>query len=131
MAFILVGLSEVRPTHAVSLGEAKFEADCAVCHGVTGKGDGPLAESLKEGVPSLTTLKKNNGGVFPFERVYASIKADERPAAFDWLAEHPEALNVLGNRLNAEALAEFEQVYGYLPPGMHIYKTPTLNMRRK
>jgi hypothetical protein len=28
---------------------------------------------LKKGVPSLTVLRRNNGGVFPFERVYALI----------------------------------------------------------
>ena len=72
-AFFFVGLSGILPAHAVSLGAAKYHADCAVCHGVTGKGDGPFAESLKGGVPSLTMLSKNNGGVFPFERVYASI----------------------------------------------------------
>lgn len=73
IAFFFVGLSGMRPAQAVSLGEAKYEADCAVCHGVTGKGDGPFAESLKEGAPSLAMLRSNNGGVFPFERVYALI----------------------------------------------------------
>jgi hypothetical protein len=72
-ALVVVGLSGIRPAHAESLGAAKYHAECAVCHGVTGKGDGPFAESLKGGVPSLTTLRKDNGGVFPFERVYASI----------------------------------------------------------
>lgn len=72
-AFFFVGLSGLPPAQAVSLGEAKYNANCAVCHGVTGKGDGPFAKLLKEDVPSLTILSKNNGGVFPFERVYASI----------------------------------------------------------
>jgi len=71
--FFFVGLSGMPPVQAISLGEAKYNADCVVCHGVTGKGDGPFAELLKEGVPSLTMLSKNNGGIFPFERIYASI----------------------------------------------------------
>ena len=71
--FFSAGLAGLSSAQAVSLGEAKYNANCAVCHGVTGKGDGPFAKQLKEGVPSLTVLSKNNGGVFPFERVYASI----------------------------------------------------------
>ena len=68
-----IGLSGISSVQAISLGEARFKADCAVCHGVTGRGDGPFAEMLKEGVPSLTTLSKNNDGRFPYERVYAAI----------------------------------------------------------
>lgn len=52
-----------------SVGQAEFERSCASCHGVQGKGDGPFTEFLKQGVPDLTTLSKNNGGVFPVERL--------------------------------------------------------------
>ena len=56
-----------------SIGAAEYKSNCAVCHGAYGKGDGPFAEFLKNGAPSLTTLKKNNGGVFPVDRVYKLI----------------------------------------------------------
>ena len=44
-----------------------------MCHGVTGKGDGWFSEYLKHRTSSLTQLKKNNGGVFPFDRIYQVI----------------------------------------------------------
>ena len=53
----------------VSIGQSEYVANCAVCHGVTGKGDGPYAASLAIKPPDLTVLAKNNGGVFPTNRV--------------------------------------------------------------
>lgn len=55
------------------IGQREYESNCAACHGVSGKGDGPVAEVLKVRVPDLTQLSRNNGGVFPFGRVYESI----------------------------------------------------------
>jgi hypothetical protein len=55
------------------LGKQEYESHCAVCHGPSGKGDGPLAAILKKKVPSLTTLRKDNKGVFPFQVVYDII----------------------------------------------------------
>ena len=52
-----------------SIGQAEYEQNCASCHGVKGKGDGPFTEFLKQGIPSLTNLSKNNGGVFPVDRI--------------------------------------------------------------
>jgi mono/diheme cytochrome c family protein len=57
----------------VDVGKREYDAACAVCHGVKGKGDGPLKEELKSGVPDLTVLARNNNGVFPFDRVYQVI----------------------------------------------------------
>jgi len=61
------------PAAENSLGEKEFQTRCAMCHGATGKGDGWLAEYLMNRPPSLTQLKKNNGGVFPFASVNAVI----------------------------------------------------------
>jgi mono/diheme cytochrome c family protein len=46
---------------------------CAACHGVSGKGDGPVARTLKLRPADLTSLSKTNKGVFPFSRVYEVI----------------------------------------------------------
>lgn len=54
-------------------GQAEYMNSCAVCHGVRGKGNGPLAESLKTPPSDLTQLEKNNNGEFPYFRVYAVI----------------------------------------------------------
>jgi hypothetical protein len=46
-------------------GEDSFMFYCATCHGVGGRGDGPVARSLKTPPPNLTILTKRNGGTFP------------------------------------------------------------------
>jgi mono/diheme cytochrome c family protein len=50
---------------------------CAVCHGKTGGGNGPMASVLKTQVPNLTQIAKRNGGVFPFARVQKIIEGTE------------------------------------------------------
>lgn len=62
------------------LGKREYDANCAVCHGMTGKGDGPYA-GLGVRVPDLTTLQVRNAGVFPFARTYEIIDGTEMPKA--------------------------------------------------
>ena len=71
----VLGLIAPALTHAAdkSIGQREYESKCAMCHGATGKGDGWLSGHLKRGLPSLTQLKKSNGGVFPFDHVYQVI----------------------------------------------------------
>jgi mono/diheme cytochrome c family protein len=58
----------------VDLGKREYDANCAVCHGAAGRGDGPYAADVgAKGVADLTTLAKRNNGVFPFVRVYEFI----------------------------------------------------------
>jgi mono/diheme cytochrome c family protein len=54
-----------------------FRAHCAACHGPEGKGNGPVAASLKTKPADLTVLAKNNGGKFPTERVKKFISGDD------------------------------------------------------
>ena len=56
-----------------SYGEAEFRDSCAVCHGPTGRGDGPLAEELQTRPADLTRLTERNHGEFPYHRVFAVI----------------------------------------------------------
>ena len=55
------------------VGRAEFQASCASCHGIDGKGKGPVGEQLKVPPPDLTILAKNNNGVFPTKAVYEII----------------------------------------------------------
>jgi mono/diheme cytochrome c family protein len=61
---------------AVDIGRYEFETYCAACHGVDGKGGGPMSMLLTKQVPNLTVLSKNNGGSFPFERAYGVISGE-------------------------------------------------------
>ena len=44
----------------VHSGKEMYLKYCASCHGLTGKGDGPVSRDLKVKVPDLTLLKRNN-----------------------------------------------------------------------
>jgi len=55
------------------VGKREYNNNCAVCHGLSGKGNGPLAAIVETRIPDLTTLAARNGGVFPMEHVYDTI----------------------------------------------------------
>jgi mono/diheme cytochrome c family protein len=54
------------PAIAEETGQQEYMVACAICHGESGKGDGPFAPVLSITTPGLTTLAKDNDGVFPF-----------------------------------------------------------------
>jgi mono/diheme cytochrome c family protein len=54
-------------------GKNEFMNACAACHGVEGKGKGPMSELLTVIPPSLTGLAAANEGVFPMQEVVAII----------------------------------------------------------
>ncbi|MBA4176454.1 MAG: hypothetical protein C0505_07825 [Leptothrix sp. (in: Bacteria)] len=58
----------------VDLGKREFEAKCASCHGIDGRGNGPFAEQLKTRLPDLTMLARNNGGIFPVNKTCEIIE---------------------------------------------------------
>jgi hypothetical protein len=64
-----------------NVGKEEFESNCATCHGVSGKGDGPQALTLSIKPADLTMLAKNNGGVFPTQRVNDIIDGRAEVAA--------------------------------------------------
>jgi len=64
------------PTTAVD-GSVLFEAYCASCHGVAGRGNGPAARALATPVPDLTTYADRHGGDC-LMRVLAALQAGHR-----------------------------------------------------
>jgi hypothetical protein len=44
------------------------------------RGSGVVTPWLKKSPPDLTLLSKNNGGIFPADRVYKSISGEDSPA---------------------------------------------------
>jgi len=75
-----------------NVGKQEYIDNCAVCHGLDGSGNGPMADIFKPAPPNLTQLSKNNGGVFPFQEVFDVI--DGRPEV---RAHGPRAMPVWGN----------------------------------
>jgi mono/diheme cytochrome c family protein len=70
-------------------GRDSFDGYCASCHGTTGKGDGPLAASLKRAPADLTTLARRNGGTYPRSQVSAAIEGTGRMVASHGATEMP------------------------------------------
>lgn len=58
-------------------GAALFLDNCAVCHGIEARGDGPMQMVLSVAPPDLTGLAAGNGGVFPLERVLLRIEGTD------------------------------------------------------
>lgn len=65
----------------VDFGKSEYEAKCASCHGVNGKGDGPTAPFLTRRAADLTALAKSNGGILPVNAMYDIISGEANVAA--------------------------------------------------
>ncbi len=65
----------------IDIGKLEYDSNCASCHGMTGKGDGPLKPFLAKSAPDLTQIAKANGGVFPISRMYEVIEGSQRATA--------------------------------------------------
>lgn len=65
--------------HSRDFGQREFNANCAACHGMDAKGRGPVAGFLTKNPPDLTQLSRQNGGVFPMDRLYRAIDGRDLP----------------------------------------------------
>jgi mono/diheme cytochrome c family protein len=86
--FLLSGASAMAQTKSVPQksyeqlifsvrGPDLYRAHCAACHGLDGKGNGPVAGELKTRPADLTALAQKNGGKFPIERVQKFVSGDD------------------------------------------------------
>lgn len=101
---------------AMSIGQFEFANSCVQCHGPAGKGDGPLVSFMSGSMPDITQLQKNNGGLFPVTRVFATIDGSakvgphgtsEMPAwGQRYRKDAPEWLGYQGAPGEAEALVQ-------------------------
>jgi hypothetical protein len=73
VAIAVVGLSAACWAEDFDAGKIEYETGCAPCHGVDGKGRGPVAAGLTAKPADLTVLAKKNNGVFPLSSVYDTI----------------------------------------------------------
>lgn len=96
----------------VDLGKREYTYNCAACHGLGGKGDGPYLRHLADGeyvlpvLPDLTLLAKNNNGVFPSDRVHKVI--DGRA---ELKAHGPRDMPIWGFEYNKEAAEYYHEVW--------------------
>lgn len=95
-------------------GKEMYGRLCTSCHGVSGKGNGPMAPLLKVEVPDLTRIAYFNGGEFPAEYVRRTIDGRfDRPAhglpympVWGWKFYDAEAANDAEERARADALID-------------------------
>jgi mono/diheme cytochrome c family protein len=63
----------VTKTSATS-GKLMYSNYCAPCHGVDGRGQGPVASALKTPPSDLTVLSRNNHGKFPDTHIVSVLQ---------------------------------------------------------
>lgn len=73
IADAIIGFSACGFAQDNDSGKIEYQSSCAACHGMNGKGDGPLSGELRTTPSDLTLLAKNNGGVFPAKVLYEII----------------------------------------------------------
>ena len=86
-------------------GQREYQARCSICHGEDAKGNGVFRAALKVAPPDLTVLAKNNGGVFPAERISGII--DGRP---EIVSHGPRDMPIWGDRYAIEAAKRFPDI---------------------
>ena len=101
---------------AISLGEFEYRNSCAQCHGLSGKGDGPVASSLKKVPPDLTVLQKSNGGIFPVTKAYSIIEG-----TVDVSVHGSRDMPVWGNRFRTRI--KYDENEGFSPADTDEYVT--------
>jgi mono/diheme cytochrome c family protein len=70
-------------------GKSLYVAYCASCHGMDGKGKGPVAAALKDKVPDLTSLSFRRGGKFPSADLEKMILGEGDPRTAHGSREMP------------------------------------------
>jgi mono/diheme cytochrome c family protein len=65
----------------VEQGAALYVAYCAACHGLAGRGDGPVAGALATRPPDLTRIAARRDGAFPDAEIALTIDGRYAPAA--------------------------------------------------
>lgn len=90
---------------AISAGKLEFGRNCAICHGIDGKGHGPITPMLKKIPADLTQLAKKSGGEFPFWSTYQFIDGREEVKE-----KGPRAMPIWGAEFHKEAGSDSPEV---------------------
>ena len=72
-AVALASAQQTGQPKRVDVGKVEYENKCATCHGLKGKGDGPMAGFVDPKIADLTVLAKKNNGILPVAAMYDVI----------------------------------------------------------
>jgi mono/diheme cytochrome c family protein len=78
---VLLALTATARAEDLDSGKSQYQQGCAACHGIDGKGGGPVSSQLKVPPADLTVLSKKNNGAFPFNSAYEIIDGRKTVAA--------------------------------------------------
>lgn len=105
MSVSFAALLNTAPAYAEEdlIGADEYLISCASCHGVGGKGDGPMAQYLTVLPTDLTQVTKSNDGVFPVLEMFQIIDGRTELGAHG--VRHTEGweMPVWGSRYKEEA----------------------------
>ena len=65
-------------TAAIRAGQTTFRQFCSPCHGLNGKGDGPVGRLLLTKPADLTQIKRRNDGKFPLATIEQMLTVGTR-----------------------------------------------------
>lgn len=97
LGVVLGVMTSASSAQDADVGREHYHRHCATCHGMEGRGDGPMSGAMIIKPADLTTLAARNNGVFPTERVAKRIDGREP------LVSHGSPMPVYGDF--------FEQVF--------------------
>jgi mono/diheme cytochrome c family protein len=76
-AKVVIAVQKTGPVN----GKQMYTSYCAPCHGMDGRGNGPVAPALKQKPADLTAIAKNNGGKYPSSHIATVLEyGTELPA---------------------------------------------------
>lgn len=82
---------------ALKMGTEEYQQSCAICHGINATGKSEYANVLKHSPADLTQIKRNNNGVFPFNKLYRIIDGRKE------ISSHgSRTMPIWGDRFNSE-----------------------------
>ena len=115
VAFAVISLGALTPTAiaeeektrnaVLDIGREEFQESCSACHGADASGRGELANKLVKPPKDLTMIAENNGGTFPFWRVFDIIAGDTKVEDHD-----TSQMPLFSERMRGQELA------GVFPP---------------
>ena len=116
-AVIAIGAADAAFAQQSEVGKEDYLKLCGSCHGVTGKGDGPNAKSLRKPPADLTKLSQSNNGRFPLVRVYYAMDGKleiiihgprDMPSFFEALKK--DVMSRRGDYLSAELVESLARI---------------------